>query len=305
MSAVPLQLWHFVDVAVGLAFVYLLLGMLASQFKEAVSGALNWRGQQLKAALLSLLSHGPDAAQQTDSLFKAVFHHGLISPGRGERAPSYLAARSFSAALTSALTGAAGTPQGQAPLLAQLRDGIAALPEGRARDSLAALLQQAQGDMKKFNAGVERWFDDAMDRLTGHYKRFCGHFLLAFGVVVAVAFNIDSVRIASFLWANPVLAQALADQAGAAAPAAGAAASVASAAGSDVLANSAQTYAVLAGAKLPVGWDAAPAFGWMTLVGWAITALSVSLGAPFWFDLLGRLLNLRAAGPKPKKSDDA
>ena len=44
MSVVPLQLWHFVDVAVGLAFVYLLLGMLASQFKETVSGVLNWRG---------------------------------------------------------------------------------------------------------------------------------------------------------------------------------------------------------------------------------------------------------------------
>jgi hypothetical protein len=32
---------------------------------------------------------------------------------------------------------------------------------------------------------------------------------------------------------------------------------------------------------------------------WAITALAVSQGAPFWFDLLNRLVNLRATGEQP------
>jgi hypothetical protein len=37
-------------------------------------------------------------------------------------------------------------------------------------------------------------------------------------------------------------------------------------------------------------------------VGWTFTALAVSLGAPFWFDTLNRLMSLRASGgqtPKP------
>jgi hypothetical protein len=33
-----------------------------------------------------------------------------------------------------------------------------------------------------------------------------------------------------------------------------------------------------------------------------MTALAVSLGAPFWFDLLGRLVNLRATGARPSKA---
>lgn len=35
------------------------------------------------------------------------------------------------------------------------------------------------------------------------------------------------------------------------------------------------------------------------LMGFVMTALAVSLGAAFWFDLLGRLVNLRATGARP------
>jgi H+/gluconate symporter-like permease len=35
------------------------------------------------------------------------------------------------------------------------------------------------------------------------------------------------------------------------------------------------------------------------LVGWILTALAVSLGAPFWFDILKRFMNIRNAGVKP------
>lgn len=38
------------------------------------------------------------------------------------------------------------------------------------------------------------------------------------------------------------------------------------------------------------------------LLGWLLTALAVGLGAPFWFDVLNRLVNLRGAGPKPASS---
>ena len=37
-----------------------------------------------------------------------------------------------------------------------------------------------------------------------------------------------------------------------------------------------------------------------TIIGWFITALAISLGAPFWFDLLNKLVQLRNAGKKPE-----
>jgi hypothetical protein len=38
--------------------------------------------------------------------------------------------------------------------------------------------------------------------------------------------------------------------------------------------------------------------GWETLLGWLITALAVTLGAPFWFDLLSKLIKIRGTGSK-------
>lgn len=37
----------------------------------------------------------------------------------------------------------------------------------------------------------------------------------------------------------------------------------------------------------------------VNLPGWLLTALMVSFGAPFWFDLVSKLMNRRATGPKP------
>ncbi len=51
----------------------------------------------------------------------------------------------------------------------------------------------------------------------------------------------------------------------------------------------------------PIGWKEVPTDLLeilKTLLGWLITAAAVSLGAPFWFDLLGKVANLRGDGGK-------
>ena len=39
-----------------------------------------------------------------------------------------------------------------------------------------------------------------------------------------------------------------------------------------------------------------------TFIGWLITAFAVMFGAPFWFDLLGKIVSLRASGNPPVES---
>ena len=41
-----------------------------------------------------------------------------------------------------------------------------------------------------------------------------------------------------------------------------------------------------------------------SLIGFLITALAISLGAPFWFDLLNRFVNLRVSGTKPESTKE-
>ncbi len=45
-------------------------------------------------------------------------------------------------------------------------------------------------------------------------------------------------------------------------------------------------------------------FGLRKLMGLALTAVAASMGAPFWFDLLNKLVNVRSAGIKPTKSSE-
>ena len=40
---------------------------------------------------------------------------------------------------------------------------------------------------------------------------------------------------------------------------------------------------------------------WVGL-GWLLTALAGLMGAPFWFDTLKTLVNVRSAGPKPSST---
>lgn len=44
--------------------------------------------------------------------------------------------------------------------------------------------------------------------------------------------------------------------------------------------------------------------GFSSILGWLITALALTLGAPFWFDLLNKFIRLRAAGVKPEEEEN-
>ena len=57
---------------------------------------------------------------------------------------------------------------------------------------------------------------------------------------------------------------------------------------------------------LLIGWQAAShgVAGWLkALLGWLMTIAAVSLGAPFWFDLLGKVAHLRGAGHPTGRND--
>jgi hypothetical protein len=55
------------------------------------------------------------------------------------------------------------------------------------------------------------------------------------------------------------------------------------------------------GYPLKIG-DHWPGMAEAGFLGCAVTAIAISLGAPFWFDTLQKAVNIRSTGPKPSKS---
>jgi hypothetical protein len=226
-----------------------------------------------------------------------------------------------------------------------LRRGVAALsvisPEvNQTLNALLSNLEEYVGEkeskLAKARQNVEKWFDDSMDRVSGVFKRHSQWMALMIGFVIALILNVDSVDLTLYLWREPTVRQALAENAAMfelsqeeleASP-------------EEALQNFRNQFL---GLSLPVGWgftrvpssafsDAScqlfpgedqsfgiPVIGsnlcitppnpsnqanlGIKVLGILLTALAARQGAPFWFDILKRVVNLRGTGANPAEKE--
>lgn len=302
------------DVAIGLILVYLILGLMCTTVNEWIAQACKMRAQVLKTGIQALLN---------SALATELYNHSLVkSLSAKDREPSYLPARTFSLALLDIL-GAAQRPP--ADPLVSLKASIKALPDGDVRKSLQLLLHTADEDLAVFQQHLESWFNDAMDRVTGWYKKRSQVMTVVVAAVITIFANADSVGIARKLFVNPTLRAKIVQEAGNRKTEESAALTpqenmelaeltgwsaefetfhVMQAQHDNKSAkeldeakkdNSFPGMNLLSPVLLPWLWAIAPAH----LFGWLLTAIAASLGAPFWFDTLNRFMNIRAAGTSP------
>jgi hypothetical protein len=232
----------------------------------------------------------------------------------GIRLPSYISPRSFALALIDTITpgltvtntdGKAKEPH---DVIAETRKAITDLniPPG-VKHRLLTLLDDARGDVDKFRHNIEAWFDDTMARVSGWYKRQAQIIILVLAVLITVALNANTLTIGERLWHDPTLRATVVQQAGKGGS---------FPKGTDAQQNLNEAIKNVEAVKqtgVPLGWAQGSkqsddprhihfdsVGGWAAwLGGWLLTILAVSLGAPFWFDTLGRLSRLRGTG-KPE-----
>jgi len=208
--------------------------------------------------------------------------------------------------------------------------------------------REGESKLAKARANAEKWFDDTMDRASGWYKRSAQRLAFGFGLILAVAFNIDTVEIATRLWIQPALRQSLVQAAES--YQAQDTGSMAQGQTTNPIDTINRLQSSLAGLQLPIGWsfialgpesfnpvtDRCTLFprpsmqgqqgkdvyglsinssckrwsnqpqGWgalTKLVGFLITALAAMQGAPFWFEILKKLVNVRSTGIKPEEKE--
>lgn len=265
------------EVAVGLTFCYATVALIVSTVQEALASALRLRARTLLAGVKSMLND-----PRFTSLAKAIYAHALVNPhdplhaassGSVAAKPSYIEPGHFAIALVDTIASVPGD-------YAQLGRDIDALADPQLRRVLQGMHQRAAGDMVAFQLAVAGWFDSAMERVSGAYKRSAMLISFLLSLLLAVLFNIDSIHLFRALWQHPSLAAQLA-----AAP------------------EAMNAAAVQALWRLPIGWEAFPpqpdAQFALSIAGWLLTASTALFGAPFWFALLQRTIGLRGTGGKP------
>jgi hypothetical protein len=171
-----------------------------------------------------------------------------------------------------------------------------------ARRPLLRMLADAADERELFRAKLEHWYDDAMDRLSGWYKRRVQRAILVYAAVLTLFFNVDSVNMVETLWRSPVEQVAAAQAA-------------ATAAGTD-LSTIDTSLSRLEGLAVPIGWDLASSGNpdanrrgmpadrgqwFLKVLGLGLTVVALGFGAPFWFDVLGKVARVRDTGPRPAR----
>jgi hypothetical protein len=211
-------------------------------------------------------------------------------------------------------------------------------------NSVTAIIKQAEGyalhaDQVVATARVnlETWFNDSMDRLSGTYKRKAQVTAFIIGVILALLLNIDSINVATSLWREPTLRQAIIAQAQNYTPPAATQGAITTTPLQNIPALETQLQAL----NIPFGWtfaafdtagqtcsllpvQAGQVWGipsqdssahplclrfsnlppdlisWLVkIMGLLMTGLAATQGAPFWFDILGKLVNVRGTGANP------
>jgi hypothetical protein len=257
--------------------------------------------------------------------------------------PSYIPARTFALAMIDILNkdkfNGKTAIQNIEEFLSRHQQQFA---KNKAVEALLALAIDAKSDARKeeerlqrFQANLENWYNDAMDRVSGWYKRYTQKVLLIVGFAIAIAFNVNSISIAHLLWVNRDIRDGMVTAAsdylkshpngpaeGSSSPAGTSNGAISA---TDLVARMESSVKavndVTSKYMLPVGWRYSMGdylWGWenrtpymikiaiVTLVGWLITAGALSLGASFWFDMLNKIMVVRnTVKPQEKSQTEA
>ncbi len=290
------------QVVIGIVFLLLLLSLLVTTIMELITSALALRGKNLEDAIANMLANGDKNGEYYKKFTGNALYRQLsrYRPSGKKRPPSYMSPENFQSIVFQLINREEGS----------VRSSIEKIENN---DELKSVLLQFHDevgdDIDQFKGKIQGWYNDVMDRASGWFKRNIQIWVSCVGLAVAVIFNADTIAIFYRLESNPQALKEIVTMAEtyvAAQPAEGL--------NSNTLAPSAAMGQInslisqeIEQAKSPLGlgwnWDEIKSLdtvGWaVKILGWIVTALAMSLGAPFWFDLLKKLVNIRASGNKP------
>lgn len=314
------------EVAIGVVFIYALFSTICTALREGIEAWLKTRAAYLEYGIREMLHD-----KKGDRLAKDFFEHPMIFSlysgqyqagadeklglfTRGHDMPSYIPSRNFSTALLDLVARgpvgqtAGGAQAGHSISLESLRENARLLGNAPVARAVLNAIDMAEGNLAKAQANLEAWYDSAMDRVSGWYKRNTQKMVFGMSLILAILFNVDTIGIANSLYQNTSAREVVAGLAQSGSPAPG-----------ETRISDIQQR--LEAMPIPIGWTdevsnvllgraKPPAWWWWLekfvapIPGWLLTALAATLGAPFWFDVLNRVMVVRSTVKPHQKSPE-
>ncbi|NCQ96754.1 MAG: hypothetical protein EWV75_13995 [Microcystis wesenbergii Mw_QC_S_20081001_S30D] len=330
-----MNLGTLLEIIVALIFIYLTSSLIISELQEQLAALLEFRARNLKKALeIFLGKETVKSLYNNGSLLSSLNQYTNLGKSAG---PSYVEPKVLAESLISLVNSQLLDNEKLLKAdflgnnLVEEKTGIfkklASISNFSKIDKLAidrlieigysTQLKHDNPTLEKFVDEIANTFTQIMERTSGVYKRNAKGVSFAFGFLAAALLNIDSFYVIEQLSKNSNLRQGINQVA------------------TEVFQTNVSCFKDAQGeptkeAKcteklqvsikdletisqpLPLGWDEKGWFngeqikkqnGWLQAIfGWLMTGVAVAMGAPFWFDILGKLINVRNAG-KPISSN--
>lgn len=282
------------DVVIGMIFIYLLFSLFVTIVNETLSSLINVRGERLFESIKELIGEDGIEELYNHPKIKVLTSKGnLLSKTKknieslkGKRLPEHIPHDIFG-------------------------DLLSKIPNTK----INGTLDELEDSIKSSKEELADLFNHAMTSASEAYKRKLRWILIGLGLLISIGFNVDSISIFKTLKDNPEVRAAVVQQATdyleiEIATSDSSKKDSLSIAELRVEIDSLRTTQIdQLNSSLGLGWEmkqgetlvqeiwnvvSKPAIHWKQILGWLITTLALSLGAPFWFDLLKKVVNIKS-----------
>lgn len=315
------------DLVILLSFTYFVGSLMLTAINESISAGLKTRAKDLKVALENLLFDGDWKKFAKDKVFASQHIKSLMK--NQKQFPSYIPAQNFVLTIIEQIKSENFTK-------ANVLKGI---EEAKLPDAMKNVLKDlwakaqantsvAQNELASFEKGIENFYNNAMDRASGWYKRKTRRIIIVTGFILSAILNIDTIKITNDALSDKSRLAKTVDNIIASLPDLSKDESIKINAGNDTIRithyNHIDTLVKSTATKIKdlqiiyderggyqMGYGKGKYFNdwWadkngvrvflLKILGLLITAFALQLGSNYWFDLLNKTVNLRATGKKP------
>ncbi|MBC7878030.1 MAG: hypothetical protein H7Y59_12750 [Anaerolineales bacterium] len=320
-----MQLDAILEVVIGLVFVWLVISVATLEIQNRISIILNWRADLLEKTMHDML--------KDPELVKKLYNHPLIQQltprdkNNKLKRPDYIPNPIFASVAFEVIMNA-GKDGDTIPVSMMSIEGMreSAKKLAETNPPLARTFQHMIPNLEKdvenfeqtitgYRLNMEDWFHNVMGQASTIYKQRAQIIAFFVGLGITLFLNIDTINIAQKLWQEPTIRAVLVAQAQTQA--------------TEPDLPSTDHLAKVQSLAFPIGWTTTvienqscslidtedyqlvirsagqcrlltgfPALnnGWGLLVklcGFLLTALAAAQGAPFWFDILRKLVGIR------------
>jgi hypothetical protein len=301
-----MSLSQALDVAIGLMVVYYLLGSVVSLITQLVNEALETRGKALEQYLLRLV--GDQKLGELVSLpqlqaLRPIRYKGLLSVFSSATEPKKLEKIPVATLVDSFFDLAGLTAKKELDLL-QLAELIDKLPESEGKQAFISWIKQGVTSIADLRSRTTAYFAGMMEQAACTFRARARSFVIILSLGITLLFGTDTIQLAQNLWQSAELRAAATAQAEAIVQKEG------------PKADASTIIDQLGAYSIKLGWwqtqqfpeAGSPITVWIWFVvlkvlGLSITAMAVSQGSSFWYDLLKKATSPATATSTSKSSD--